>query len=43
MELPGLEASTCYRNAQMQSKRTANTKAIEMILPPKLRMQVAVG
>lgn len=31
-----------YGNAQMQSKRTANTKVVEMVLPSKERLSVAV-
>jgi integrase len=31
-----------YGNAQMQSKRTANTKVVEMILPSKERLSLAV-
>jgi hypothetical protein len=31
-----------YGNAQMQSKRSANTKVVEMVLPSKERLSVAV-
>jgi integrase len=31
-----------YGNAQMRSKRTANTKVVEMVLPSKERLSVAV-
>jgi hypothetical protein len=31
-----------YGNAQMESKRTANTKVVEMILPPAVKLNVAV-
>jgi len=31
-----------YGNAQMESKRTANTKVVEMILPPARKLKVAV-
>jgi integrase len=31
-----------YGNAQMQSKRTANTKVVQMVLPSKERLTVAV-
>jgi hypothetical protein len=31
-----------YGNAQMKSKRNANTKVVEMVLPSKERLSVAV-
>ena len=31
-----------YGNAQMQSKRTANTKVVQMVLPNKEQLAMAV-
>jgi hypothetical protein len=33
-----IDTAGAYGNAQMQSKRTANTKVVEMVLPPVRQM-----